>query len=242
LSQRRSRPSANNQTSSTISSPATQRAQRQVTINLKNGAPVVGNYISADANAIYVDVAGNRLTIKLDDVTTAQFSPSANQQTLPPAGEGTATGQAQLSLEAGLVFRSGDTKPVARVTFHLLDNELGKILADAGLQPDPDYQRIFNDTNRALISTYASSIKYASLPKFQSFGSLAATALNPHILQSVTTDFSGKSTFTPIATGTYYVMGYSETPRGYAIWNVRVDLKSGLNTITLDQNNAADAR
>src|SRR5438552_1880647 len=33
---------------------------------------------------------------------------------------------ATLSFEAGLVYKSGDVKPVARTTFYLLDNELGK--------------------------------------------------------------------------------------------------------------------
>jgi hypothetical protein len=41
-----------------------------VTINLKSGAPVNGNFIQADASTIQLDVAGNRLSIKIDDVTS----------------------------------------------------------------------------------------------------------------------------------------------------------------------------
>ena len=68
------------------------------------------------------------------------------------------------------------------------------------------------------------------------------TALTPHILQTITTDFGGKASFQPVATGTYYLMGVTETPSGgWAVWNLRVDLKPGQNSVTLDQNNAAHA-
>jgi hypothetical protein len=46
---------------------------RPVTINLKSGAPVNGNFVQADANNIQLDVAGNRLSIKVDDVTSIAF-------------------------------------------------------------------------------------------------------------------------------------------------------------------------
>jgi hypothetical protein len=51
---------------------------RAVTINLKHGAPVNGNFIQADTDTIQVDVAGNRLHIKVDDVTSISFATDAN--------------------------------------------------------------------------------------------------------------------------------------------------------------------
>ncbi len=49
--------------------------RRQVTINLKSGAPVTGQFIQADASVIQMEVAGNLLKIKLDDVVSVVFAP-----------------------------------------------------------------------------------------------------------------------------------------------------------------------
>jgi hypothetical protein len=146
-----------------------------------------------------------------------------------------------LSFETGLVFKSGDVKPVARTTFYLLDDDLSKILADAGLQTPRGYESGSGDTNKDLINSFASSIVYSLVPAFKNFYPAAMTALKPHTIETVTTDFSGKATFSPVAAGTYYLMGVSETPNGYVIWNFKVELKAGKNSVTLDQNNAATA-
>jgi hypothetical protein len=66
-------------------------------------------------------------------------------------------------------------------------------------------------------------------------------AIKPHIVQSITTDLTGKGTFERVAAGTYYLMGVMKTPRGHATWNLKVDLKPGNNSVTLDQNNAVTA-
>jgi hypothetical protein len=49
--------------------------RRQVTINLKTGAPVTGQFIQADASVVQIEVAGNLLKIKLDDVVSVVFAP-----------------------------------------------------------------------------------------------------------------------------------------------------------------------
>jgi len=145
-----------------------------------------------------------------------------------------------LSLEAGLVFRSGDIKPVARTTFYLLDDNLAKILREAGLQPPGRIGSSSGDPDTNMVFGFASATKYSSLPDYQAFLPAAMAALKPHILQSVTTDFSGKASFAPIASGTYYLMGVSQTPRGFAVWNLKVDINSS-QSVTLDQNNAVYA-
>lgn len=210
---------------------------RKVAVNLKDGTTTTGTFIQADRTSVQIEVAGNRLTIKLDDIVSIQFA-----ETSGGAASAASVGQAQLSLEAGLVYKSGDTKALSRVTFYLLDADLGKILQDAGLQPDESLARIYTDTNKALIVNYASSLKFGILPKFQAFSTIATPAIKPHIIQTVTTDFSGKAAFEPLAAGSYFLMGYTETARGYAIWNLPVSLKAGVNSIVIDQNNAVDAR
>jgi hypothetical protein len=53
---------------------------RQVTINLKTGAPVTGRFLKADASAIQIEVAGNLLNIKLDDIVSVIFAPEFVQK------------------------------------------------------------------------------------------------------------------------------------------------------------------
>ena len=64
-----------------------------------------------------------------------------------------------LSLEAGLVFKSGDVKPVARVTFYLLDDDRAKILEGAGLQPWRKFTSGGN-ADEELVDAFASSVRF----------------------------------------------------------------------------------
>jgi hypothetical protein len=142
-----------------------------------------------------------------------------------------------LSIETGLVFKSGDVKPLARTEFHILDESLANILRNAGLKPPKSYGET-GEADRDYVSAFAFASKYNSNPTYQEFYPRAIEALKPHIVQSVTTDFSGKAKFAPVAAGTYYIMGLGSTPRGFVIWNLKIDLKAGENPVVLDQNNA----
>jgi hypothetical protein len=66
--------------------------------------------------------------------------------------------------------------------------------------------------------------------------------VKPHIVKTVTTDFTGKATFDTVAPGTYYLMAVASTPQSYAMWNMRLELKPGPFAVSLDQNNAIFAR
>ena len=61
---------------------------------------------------------------------------------------------------------------------------------------------------------------------------LTAVACGP-----VLTDPSGTAHFPPVNPGTYYLWGGNLNPR--LAWNLRIDLKSGANSVTLDQRNAS---
>jgi len=163
--------------------------------------------------------------------------PSPSTSNAPAATRQNST----LSLQAGLVFRSGDVKPIARTTFYLLDDDLAKILREAGVQPPARSSSSGDDPDRQLVFSFGLLSRYATSAEEQQFSRAAMDALRPHILQTVTTDFNGSVTFAPVAAGTYYVMGLAQTPRGFAIWNLRVELQGGQSSVTLDQNNAVYA-
>lgn len=140
-------------------------------------------------------------------------------------------------IETGLVFKSGDVKPLARTEFHLLDDSLANILRNAGLKPVKDYGSE-DESDRSYVSSFAFATKYGAVSRGDDFYPRALEALKPHTVQSITTDFSGKAKFPAVPAGTYYILGIGSTPKGFVIWNLKVDIKAGETSVVLDQNNA----
>jgi len=58
--------------------------------------------------------------------------------------------------------------------------------------------------------------------------------LRNHVLAFLVTDSQGKAETNKLEAGTYYICGISETPQGIGIWNVRIELKPGKNSLVLD--------
>ena len=200
--------------------------------------PSLGASSSAEKAAqTAVTTDGRTVVLKADG--TWEYAKS------PGSGSGTRHTMSTISIEAGLVYQSGDVKPVARTTFYLMDNQTSNILRDANVKP------------QATTSLGSAGIE-AGTPEFTfgvdlahgakdspneepGFFGAAMEAIRPHIIQTVTTAFSGKASFKPVPTKTYYIMGAKATPNGFAMWDLRVDLKPGQNSIILDQNNAIEA-
>ena len=157
--------------------------------------------------------------------------------------------KASLSIEAGLIYASGDVKPVARTNFLLLNREPGIILKDAGIKypsagntPEPFLEEL-NNPKSLLVALNGSMVgsRYGN-PQFLE---KARLALKPHIVQSVTTDFSGKAVFSSIPAGTYYLYGVYRSPGdpsslGYFphYWNMEVTISKDPVSLVLDNNNA----
>jgi hypothetical protein len=181
---------------------------------------------------------GRKVILKSDG--TWEYADDAATEPSAPAPPVKQTGV--LALEAGLVYKSGDVKPVARTEFHLLDQDLVKILQDAGVTPKEGTSLARTAAQGNMAFTFALAAKYNSLPDNQSFYLAAMEAIKPHILKTVTTDFSGKANFEPVSAGSYYLMGLASTPRGFAFWSMPVEIKAGQTSIVLDQNNAAYAQ
>ena len=177
-------------------------------------------------------------TWEYTDDPVAPSAASTSAAVVSPASPAAQSGA--LSLEAALVFRSGDVKPMARTVFYLLDDDLAKILRAAGLKTSQRYGTM-QDTDQNLLFTFGSASKYPSLEDHAQFYATATEALKPDIKQSITTDFSGKAIFQNVQVGNYFLMGFGLTPRGFVLWNVAVEIKPGSSSITLDQNNAAFA-
>jgi hypothetical protein len=215
---------------------------RRVTITLKKGETVTGNFIGADTSTVRVQVANNELKINWDEIASIQTGDASipNIAAIPEKPTGSV-----LSIEAGIVYRSGDVKAVARTLFYLLDDDVGKILKDAGVKfpivrganNKPPETLTANDF-AGMFGVYA---KYGDHDG-ETFYADSLAALKPHIVKTATSDFTGKATFDPVAPGTYYLMAVASTPQSYAMWNMRLELKPGPFAVSLDQNNAIFAR
>jgi hypothetical protein len=206
--------------------PAVPAARRAVTVTLKDGSTVAGDYAGADLNAVFVTVAGNRLTLKLDDVSAVYFGapPAAAPAAAAPPRQSTT-----LLIEAGIIYKMGGNQPVARTEFMLLDQSLEAVLREGGV----------SEGRTGVLSTYAFAVKYPE--QFPGVAAAAQRAIKAHLVSSVSTDFAGKAQFTDLKPGSYYLAGLSSTRKGFAIWNVPIEVKAGQNSLFLDQNNAATA-
>ncbi len=135
-----------------------------------------------------------------------------------PASRPTVPTESRLSIEAALVYNSGDVKPLARVTFFLLDDEIVSILQQAKLaQAD------------------RSEAKFTVLRLLAEGDRRAAEVIAVHVVKSVTTDFSGRARFPAVPPKTYYIFGMSEAPS--AFWGIRVELTAGENKLIIDNKN-----
>lgn len=156
------------------------------------------------------------------------------------ASQPSAASPGTVSVEAALVYRSGDVKPVARTIFYLLDEDLAKILRNAGLKT-VGLSASRGDTDYLLLFTYGLAMTYPSNSDYVNFYPLARDAVQSHLKYKATTDFKGQAQFEDVKPGSYFVYGVTETVKGFALWNLPVEVKSGNLKVVLDQNNAVYA-
>src|ERR1041384_2887815 len=133
----------------------------------------------------------------------------------------TATSQkGTLSIEAGLVYKNGDVKPVARVEFYLLDTDLKTILSEAKITPREGLDSI---------TTFALALSYPNL--HQDTIDQALVSIKSHTVSSITTDFQGKANIPSVKVGTYYLYGFTKAGNSKVLWNLSVSIKSGQNLV-----------
>lgn len=142
-----------------------------------------------------------------------------------------------LSFDTGIVFRSGNTKPLARTTFYLLNNSLAKILLNDRLKT---HEGKICETSRCVYAHFVfSNNLLGSNDSATEIYNMIATSIKPHLVDTVITDFGGKATFKAVPPGKYYIVGYSTISKNDLVWDSEVNLSPGNNSFTLDQNNTS---
>ena len=146
--------------------------------------------------------------------------------------------KAALSIEAAVVYRSGDVKPIARVQFLVLNASLPAIQANMS-QPQ-DISLLTKDKDMQLIITYGKAALGA--PDHERFLMQAQAAIKPHIIAAEQTGFDGKVEFDNLPAKPCYIVAVSRAGQSWLVWNHKAELKQGKNKILFDQNNAAFVR
>ena len=147
---------------------------------------------------------------------------------------------AALQIEAALVYRNGDVKPVARVQVFVLDASLARILADAGLTMPQELGLLTTDKDLQQVITYGKAVLGA--PGHESYLAKANAALKQHLLVSEMTGFDGKVSFDNLPAKPCYIVAATRAGQSWLIWNQKAELKAGTTKIILDQNSAAFVR
>jgi hypothetical protein len=131
---------------------------------------------------------------------------------------------AGLSIRVGVVTQSGALNPLVEQGFFLLKDSGDDALTKGGFRPPPGMSPRTGMEHARINNTPNLNQAVAAL--------LAAVVCGPAL-----TDRNGMAHFPPLNPGTYYLWGGNLNPR--LAWNLRIDLKSGANSVTLDQRNAS---
>ncbi len=128
-----------------------------------------------------------------------------------------------LRFKVAVITRSGIVKPVPRGEFRLLDEDIKVILASQATQVLKTGDRIDK------------TIPYMKANTANNF-----ELIKPHIIAKTTTDFEGNGEFSDLAPKTYYLYFFDKVADNIILWSFKVDVKSGNNSILIDQNDAIE--
>jgi hypothetical protein len=137
-----------------------------------------------------------------------------------------------LSFETGLVLKSGDVKPVARVDFYLLNRDPGNI---AKITFERNVQQLIAKVTGDPVPAFPGFFCKPGDTKLEYQGTCDIFRKNR--VATTVTDFGGKGKFT-VPPGTYYLFGYATIGINQVVWNVKVTLTRD-ESIVLDNRNAA---
>jgi len=134
-------------------------AKRPVTVNLKQGDPVYGNFLRADAETMEVEIQSGRLTIKMSDVANLVFSDEGGERPAEEEQRNAATPAPDTSLQAERKAYAALRKLAEAANIKLPLGQYGDLLIDTktvieeAMTDISDYS-LKNEINRALDAYY----------------------------------------------------------------------------------------
>ena len=174
-------------------------------------------------------LAGGAITA--NTVASTSTGPAASAPAAAPAPAAPNTGNvtpaaapASLSIQSGFGAQPGVADPLAGKSILVIRDSFENILATAGLTPPGSSTRALTAWARACETRHPLCQQGIEL-------------VRPHLVASAQLDGSGRFTFPNARSGTYYLVGQTSYNGLHLVWNLRVDLKPGANSVTLDQRN-----
>jgi len=137
-------------------------------------------------------------------------------------------GNAVLTIKSGFPAQANAPDPLAGSAFMLMRNPVATVLAKSGT-PVPA-----NMSAQAAIRSACEANKPECRKYLVAVGNDAATGAK----YAATSGASGATVLPGVPPGTYYLTTSAKIGQLVMYWHVKVDLKAGANTITLDTHNA----
>jgi len=147
-----------------------------------------------------------------------------------PFGPIPQTGTAVLSVTSGLPAQAGTNNALAGKTFVLFKESFAGFLRRTGKFQGPPG----STTRVAPLAAWLYACQTQS-PVCQQ----ALYEARPNAVSEAKADLNGKATLPGVPAGTYYLFAIAPYNKQALVWDLRVDLKPGANSVTLDQRNVA---
>jgi len=132
---------------------------------------------------------------------------------------------AVLAIVSGFPQEAAKPNPVGNHGFYLLKDPVNTALTKGGFQPPAGMSPI-SGMNAACAN---------QTPECQK----AVAAIIADSATAVKSGPDGKAVFPAVVPGIYYVFGMGQHQGKPLLWNVRVQIKAGDNSVTLDDRNAS---
>jgi len=162
---------------------------------------------------------------------------------------------ASLNIEARVINKTGDSSPIVRETFFLLDKDLETIANDyikdlaapdhEANAPvtgrDPNWLTLLSGSTALRSLLFDISYRSNNINKWEFAANFAKSKSlwGLHVAQLAITNAEGKAKFKSMVPQDYWVVGWTETNAGFGFWNHKISLRRGSNTLLLNKGNAA---
>ena len=199
------------------------------TLEIAPGGQLVGQGGNGSCNlgtlALAGGAASNMVSTSAVSASSSAAAPaSSNVAAAAPASPPAAGTSAVLALASGLPTPAGGKNALVGHTFGLSREDFATVLTKAGFHPP---------AGTSVVAGWLQACKSGSPLCRQGFNAMGAASI-----VTVSFDAAGKAVFPAEATGTYYVFGSTRYGNGHLLWDVRVELKPGGQTLTLTERNA----
>lgn len=158
--------------------------------------------------------------------------------------------RSSLQIEAKIIYNMGGPQSVARTSFYLIDVDPLSIRADDPVVirsrggKDLGDAELLGEATFLLFSKVLKEDKVTDDNAKQFLGIIESgkSLWGPHLVSETRTDFEGKATFADLKPGSYWLLGMTETRKGFCLWDLNTQVNRGENKLLLDQHNALSCR